>query len=125
MTRALAIGIALTLAMSFAPATAQEKKTGDAGTTTTGATSMTVKGTVKSAQADGIVVSGQDQAKLGTESGKDREWAFAINNKTTIRRGQETVMVTDLRVGDAVTVRYTEEGGKVVAQNVMVGIRQK
>lgn len=127
MTRSLTWGIALALAASsFAPAIAQEKKPAAGKSdevTTTGGKSMktlTVEGTVKTAQADGIVVRGKAQAKVGKESGKDREWAFTVNDKTTITRGQKTVMATELKAGDAVTVSYTEDGGKVIAQSVTV-----
>jgi len=112
------MGIALVLAVSsiaLATATAQEK-------TPAGAKSMktrTVEGTVKSAQADGIVVSGKDQAGASS-TGKDREWTFAFNDKTTVRRGQTAVAATDLKVGDKVTVGYTEQDGKVIAHSVMV-----
>lgn len=128
MTRSLTWGIALALAASsFAPAIAQEKQPAagksDEVKTTTGGQSMktlTMEGTVKTTQADGIVVRGKEQAKVGKESGKDREWAFTVNDKTTIRRGQKTVMATELKAGDAVTVSYTEDGGKVIAQSVNV-----
>jgi hypothetical protein len=77
--RSLAAGIALALAVgSITPGMAQEKKAEDVKKsdelkTPAGAKSMkarTVKGTVKSAQADGIVIRGKDhRASTGAGGG--------------------------------------------------------
>jgi hypothetical protein len=73
----------------------------------------TASGTVKSASADSIVVAGK-------EKGKDAEWTFAVDAKTTIKKGGKDVAAADLKAGDPVQVRYTEEGGKQVAHSVTV-----
>ena len=67
-----------------------------------------VDGIVKSVEPNGFVVSGKEHKK-------DRDWAFAITDKTTMKRGE-----TELKAGDAVTVEYVEHDGKVVAQSVTV-----
>jgi len=73
-----------------------------------------VTGTVKSTTPDAIVV-------LGKEQKKEREWAFSIDDKTTIRKGgQAGAQASDIKAGDSVTVGYTERDGKVVAQSVTV-----
>ncbi|HXF96574.1 MAG TPA: DUF5666 domain-containing protein [Gemmatimonadales bacterium] len=73
----------------------------------------TASGTVKSASADSVVVAGK-------EKGKDAEWTFAVDAKTTIKKGGKDVTAADLKSGDPVHVRYTQEGGKQVAQAITV-----
>jgi hypothetical protein len=70
-------------------------------------------GTVKSASADSLVVSG----KKGKET---TEWTFAVDSKTKIKKGGKDVTAADLAPGDNVHVRYREEGGKNVAAAVTV-----
>lgn len=71
----------------------------------------TAVGTVKSAGADNIVVAGRTK-------GKDTEWTFALDDKTKIKKGGKDVTAKDLAVGDKVTVRYMDQGGKMTAMNV-------
>src|SRR5712692_6876613 len=71
----------------------------------------TASGTVKSSSADSLVVAGQAQ-------GATREWTFVLDSKTRIVRSGKPVMATDVEADDLVTVRYTERGGKAVAQDV-------
>lgn len=73
----------------------------------------TASGTVKSAAADSIVVSGKDK-------GKDAEWTFAVDAKTKISKAGKNITAADVKAGDSVQVRYTEEGGKAMAQSVSV-----
>jgi hypothetical protein len=68
----------------------------------------TANGTVKSASADSIVVSGKDK-------GKDIEWTFSVNDKTQIKKAGKDVMAKDLAAGDGVNVRYMDHDGKSVA----------
>lgn len=73
----------------------------------------TISGTVKSASADTVVVTGKDK-------GKETEWTFAIDPKTTIKKGGKDLTPADLKAGDPVQVRYREEGGKQTAQAITV-----
>jgi len=73
----------------------------------------TANGTVKSASADSVVVAGKDK-------GKDAEWTFAVDPKTTIKKGGKAITAADIKTGDAVQVKYTEADGKAMAQSVMV-----
>jgi hypothetical protein len=75
-------------------------------------------GTVKTAAADSVVVTGKTK-------GKDAEWTFAVDPKTKIRKGGKDVTATDLAAGDSVHVRYHAEGGKNVAESVMVRAPKK
>jgi hypothetical protein len=71
----------------------------------------TTSGTVKSASADSIVVAGKAK-------GKEEEWTFGVDGKTSIKKGGKSVTAADLKPGDSVQVKYTEDGGKTVAQSV-------
>ena len=73
----------------------------------------TASGTVKSASADTVVVAGK-------EKGKDAEWTFAVDAKTTIKKAGKDVAAADLKSGDPVHVRYRDEAGKHVAQAITV-----
>ena len=76
-------------------------------------------GTVKSAAADSIVVSGR------AKGGKDAEWTFAVDPKTKIRKGGKDITAADLAAGDNVHVRYHQDAGKNVADTVMVRAAKK
>lgn len=73
----------------------------------------TANGTVKSASADTIVVAGK-------EKGKEAEWTFAVDPKTTMKKASKAVTPADLKPGDSVQVKYTDQDGKAVAQSVNV-----
>jgi hypothetical protein len=73
----------------------------------------TVNGTVQSTTGTAIVVRGK-------EKDKEREWAFSVDDKTTVRKGSQSASATMLKEGDKVTVNYTERDGKIVAQSVTV-----
>ena len=70
-------------------------------------------GTVKSATADSVVVTGK-------EKGKEAEWTFAVDPKTKIKKGGKDAAAADLKAGDSVSVRYMDHDGKMVAQSVTV-----
>lgn len=65
------------------------------------------KGTVKSASADSLVV-----------ASKDKEYTFAVDPSTKIKKAGKTATAADLKEGDAVTVRYSAQDGKDVAKTV-------
>jgi Domain of unknown function (DUF5666) len=104
------------MAAGTAPATSDKKteKSGDMKSSDTKKmSSKTANGTVKSASADSIVVAGKDK-------GKDAEWTFAVDGKTTVKKGGKSVAAGDLKPGDSVSVRYMDHQGKAVAQAVNV-----
>jgi Domain of unknown function (DUF5666) len=72
-----------------------------------------VSGTVKSTSSETVVVAGRDK-------GKDAEWTFAVEPTTDIRKGMKSIVATDLKLGDAVQVRFTEQDGKAVARSITV-----
>jgi len=73
----------------------------------------TAKGAVKSATSDTLVVGGKMK-------GKDEEWTFGVDAKTAIKKGGKASTAADVKAGDSVQVRYTEDAGKMMAQSVMV-----
>ena len=73
----------------------------------------TAKGTVKSTTSDSLVVGGKMK-------GKDEEWTFGVDSKTSIKKGGKAITPADVKAGDSVTVRYTEDAGKMMAQSVAV-----
>jgi Cu/Ag efflux protein CusF len=97
------------LVAMVAPVVAQDK----AATKPSKLATRTVKGTVKSTTADAIVV-------RGIEKEKEREWAFSVDNNTTVRKGNQSASAAQLKEGDSVTVNYTERDGKIIAQSVTV-----
>ena len=79
---------------------------------------LNVSGTVRTATADAIVVSGRDK-------GKDAEWTFAVEPTTNIRKGAKSITAGDLKPGDAIHVRYVERDGKATAQSIIVRAPRK
>lgn len=73
-------------------------------------------GTVKSASADSIVVAGKEKA----QATKDAEWTFAVDSKTAIRKAGKAITAADLKPGDQVQVRYTDQQGKATAVAIQV-----
>ena len=114
MRRVAAAALALTLACSAIPATAQQKPGPDParGGDRSSVGMRSVTGTVKKTTEKGLVV-------VGRETGQqDKEWAFVLDANTRIEAGGKSA--TELREGDAVTVTYTNRDGKIVAQRVKV-----
>ena len=128
MKKLLSIALALAFfgstvgfATASGTATTTDKKTEKAGEKTeksadkAAAKKLSTKsasGTVKSASADSIVVAGK-------EKGKETEWTFAVDAKTKIKKGGKDATAADVKAGDTVQVKYTEDGGKAMAQSVM------
>ncbi len=124
MKKLIAMCVALLFAMGTAGlAVAQEKKAEEKKSDTKSDAKMDKKekkaatksasGTVKSASADSLVVGGKMK-------GKDEEWTFGVDAKTAIKKGGKAITAADVKAGDSVQVRYTEDAGKMMAQSVMV-----
>jgi hypothetical protein len=75
--------------------------------------SKSAVGTVKSATPDSVVVAGK-------EKGKDAEWTFGVDSKTTVKKGGKAIAAGDLKAGDSVSVRYMDHDGKATAQAISV-----
>ena len=120
MKKLIALSVAAVFALGAAGlAVAQDKKADDKKMEKSDMkaekkpTTKTANGTVKSASADSIVVSGKDK-------GKDAEWTFAVDPKTSIKKGGKAITAGDVKGGDSVQVKYMEQDGKAMAQSVMV-----
>ena len=123
MRKLIALCVALVFAMgAVGSAVAQEKKAEEKKSEMKPDAKMekkaekkpavkTASGSVKSASADSIVVAGKAK-------GKEEEWTFGVDAKTSIKKGGKSVSAADLKSGDSVTVKYIEDGGKAVAQSV-------
>jgi hypothetical protein len=111
-------GVALAQGTS-APPQKDEKKTEKPAEGKRPAAAQNASGTVKTAAADNLVVSGK------AKGGKDTEWTFRVEPKTKIRKAGKDVTASDLAAGDAVLVRYHEQDGKHVADSVMVRTAKK
>lgn len=121
---ALAMGVAFVTGISgFAaaqttpPATEKKMEGKKAGDMKSGDMKKMMKknasGTVKAASADSITVAGK-------EKGKDAEWTFAVDPKTTIKKAGKSITPADVKAGDSVSVQYMEHDGKPVASAVTV-----
>lgn len=73
----------------------------------------TISGTVKATSPDMVVVAGRDK-------GKDAEWTFGVEPTTDIRKGTKSIMAADLKPGDSVQIRFTEQEGKALARSIIV-----
>jgi hypothetical protein len=71
-------------------------------------------GTVKSAAADSLVVTGK------ARDGRIVERTFIVDARTRIRKHGKDSSVTDLAPGEPVHVRYHAEGGRAIADAVVV-----
>jgi Cu/Ag efflux protein CusF len=56
---------------------------------------------------------------FAVKSGKE-EMTFSLSDKTKITEGKKTLALTDLKKGQEVTVEYTKEGNKSVADMISV-----
>src|SRR5712691_3346903 len=96
-------------------AAAQEKQLDDkkAAETTPGKAvgkSKNASGTVKVATPDSLTVVGKDK----------KEWTFAVDTKTSIKKAGKAVVATDLKAGDPVHVQFAEADGRLLAKSVTV-----
>ena len=121
MRKLIALSVALVFAMGAAgSAVAQEKKAEEKKSDVKmekkaekKPAAKSASGTVKSASADSLVVAGKSK-------GKDEEWTFGVDAKTSIKKGGKAITAGDIKTGDSVQVKYTEDGGKSTAQSVVV-----
>ncbi len=113
---ALFVGVAFavtTAGFAVAQTAPAEKKTETKKTQMKKAPSKSASGTVKSAGADSVVVAGKAK-------GKETEWTFAVDPKTSIKKAGKSITAADIKEGDSVSVRYTEQDGKATAHSIAV-----
>jgi Cu/Ag efflux protein CusF len=75
--------------------------------------SKTVSGTVKSASMDTVIVTGMEQ-------GGHVDWSFAVDLKTVIKKKSKSIVATNLKPGDRVQVKYSDQDGRALARTISV-----
>lgn len=113
MLVALALALVLGIAGIAAAQAPTSGSTASKKTDVKNPASRNVSGTVKSASLETVVVAGRDR-------GKDTEWTFAVEPTTNIRKGGKSIVAGDLKPGDAVQVRFTEQDGRAMARSILV-----
>jgi len=56
---------------------------------------------------------------------KAEDTMVTVNDKTKIMMGKDKKLLADLKVGDKVTVKYSEADGKMVAKSVAIKTEEK
>ncbi|MBI1736321.1 MAG: hypothetical protein HYR51_14205 [Candidatus Rokubacteria bacterium] len=120
MTGVVGFAAATSTTTTTPPATEKKTEKATAKTTDKAAdktakkpTTKSASGAVKSAAADSLVVAGKEKRK-------DKEWTFAVDASTKLKKSGKDVMAADLKAGDQVQVQYTEADGKTTATSVIV-----
>ena len=74
----------------------------------------------KARQHAGAVKAVDPAGKTLTVTEKSGDATVTVTDKTTIKRGKDTVKLEDLKAGDRVTVVYTKQNGADVARSIVV-----
>lgn len=120
MKRVIALIVAMLFVLSVAGfALAAEKKEA-APAEKKEAAPAEKKAPAKVKQVTGEVTAVDAAAKTLTVKGKAGDVALTADDKTTVKIGKEKKALGDVKVGDKVTVRYTEMDGKNVAKSIIV-----
>ena len=104
-------GVASAANHTAAPQKPGDKPAAEKAAKPAGAKTGRHAGTVKAVDAAG---------KTLTVAETSGEVTVTVGDKTTIKRGKDTVKLEALKTGDQVTVVYTQQGGKDVARSVTV-----
>lgn len=75
---------------------------------------------VKVKRLTGEVVVYDQSIKTMTVKGKRLELIIVLDNKTTIKSKKSTKTLSDINLGDIVTVRYIEKGDKNLALSIEI-----
>jgi len=79
-----------------------------------------VTGEVKAVDAKAMTLTVTKKMK-----GKAEDTAVTVNDKTKITMGKDKKVLADVKVGDKVTVKYSEADGKMVAKSVAIKAVEK
>ncbi|MDQ7787710.1 MAG: DUF5666 domain-containing protein [Thermodesulfovibrionales bacterium] len=102
-----------TEAQKAAPAPMGEKKEAPAKV-------KQVTGEVKAVDTKAMTLTVTKKMKTGAE-----DTLALVNDKTRIMMGKDKKLLADLKVGDKVTVKYTEADGKMVAKSIAIKTEEK
>ena len=75
---------------------------------------------VKVKQITGDVAAVDAAAKSLTVKGRSAEVVVSADDKTTVKMDKEKKSLSDVKVGDRVTVKYSESDGKNIARNIEI-----
>lgn len=75
---------------------------------------------VKVKQITGEVAAVDAAAKSLTVKGKKAEVVISTDEKTAVKAGKEKKSLSDVKVGDKVTVKYSEVDGKNIAKSIEI-----
>jgi ribosomal protein S1 len=106
-----------------APAPAVEKKAAPAPAAEEKKAPAKVKqvtGEVKAVDAKAMTLTVTKKMK-----GKAEDTAVTVNDKTKITMGKDKKVLADVKVGDKVTVKYSETDGKMVAKSIAIKAEEK
>lgn len=78
------------------------------------------KASVKPKQLSGTMAALDAKANTLTIKGKKGDVAFSTDDKTAVKINSEKKALADLKVGEKVTVKYTEADGKNTAKSITV-----
>ena len=73
---------------------------------------------VKAEKFSGTIDKVDEMAKAIVVKGKKEEKAFALDDKTKISKGKDTISFADLKKGMSVSVEYTKAGDKMTAVSI-------
>ncbi len=82
--------------------------------------SAVAAGKVKVKQITGDVAAVDAAAKSLTVKGKKAEVVLSTDEKTAVKMGKEKKALSDVKVGDKVTVKYSEVNGKGIAKSIEI-----
>ncbi len=113
MKKTIAIIVSMLFVLSVAGlGFAAEKKAAPATTTKKAAKQMSVTGEVASIDAKAMT--------LTVKPAKKAEVAVMADDKTSVKMGKEKKTFADVKMGDKVTVKYSEMDGKNMAKSIAV-----
>lgn len=117
---ALIVAMIFVLSVSGLALAAEQKKEAAPAEKKEEAAPAEKKAPAKVKQVTGEVTAVDAAAKTLTVKGKAGDVALTADDKTTVKIGKEKKALGDVKVGDKVTVRYTEMDGKNVAKSIIV-----
>jgi ribosomal protein S1 len=79
-----------------------------------------VTGEVKAVDAKAMTLTVTKKMK-----GKAEDTAVTVDDKTKITMGKDKKVLADVKVGDKVTVKYSETDGKMVAKSIAIKAEEK
>jgi ribosomal protein S1 len=130
MKKTLAIIVSLIFVLSFAGLSfaadkAVEKKAEPVKAEKKAPVVAEKKAPAKVKQVTGDVAAVDAKANTITVKGKKADTVVTCDDKTKIMMGKDKKALADVKVGDKVTVKYSEADGKMTAKSVAIKMAEK